>query len=267
MNARSIPARDLAICLRDHVQNLWSEAKRPVLVGLCGAQGAGKSTLAHTVVQHLKARGMRSQVVSLDDFYLSREERLELAAAIHPLLLTRGVPGTHDIKLLSRCLDQLTRHGHCELPRFDKARDTRLSGTEVVATPVDIVVFEGWCVGARPQTRDELAIPVNQLEAEEDPTGVWRSYVQDQLAGPYQELFLRLDALALLMAPSFEVVFKWRRQQEQTLQQKTGKGMNDVQLSHFIAHYERLTRWILREMPARADWCFALDEDRRWLAD
>jgi D-glycerate 3-kinase len=263
----SLSKADLTQSFVAHASAVWRSSGRPVVVGLCGAQGSGKSTLTEASKLALERQGIRTAIVALDDFYLPRQARIELSSRIHPLLLTRGVPGTHDTDMLAGCLQQLVQPGFCDLPRFDKAEDTRAETTERIRTPVDIVLFEGWCVGARPQPDAELETPVNRLEAEEDQDGVWRNFVQAQLGGPYRNLFASLDALALLKAPSFEVVFSWRKEQEDALRARTGRGMSDVQLIRFIAHYERLTRWILSEMPERADWCFPLDELRRWLPD
>jgi len=125
------------------------------------------------------------------------------------------------------------------------------------------VIFEGWCVGARPQPREALRAPINGLERDEDPTGRWRSFVNTALAAAYPSLFEGHDALVLLQAPGFEVVARWREEQEEKLRARTGRGMNPAQIARFIAHYERLTRWILEEMPARADAVFPLDAARR----
>ena len=267
MPIRSLYKLELTQGFAERVHTLWRAIHRPTIIGLCGAQGSGKSTLAQASKQELDRRGLRTAIVALDDFYLPREARLQLSRHIHPLLLTRGVPGTHDTDMLAECLKQLVQPGFCDLPHFDKAEDTRMKEETRIKTPVDIIVLEGWCVGARPQPDTTLAAPVNRLEAEEDKDRVWRNFVQAQLSGPYQNLFASLDALALLKAPNFEVVFSWRKEQEEALRARTGRGMSDAQLVRFIEHYERLTRWILNEMPARASWCFRLDEHRNWLAD
>jgi len=128
--------------------------------------------------------------------------------------------------------------------------------------PADVVIFEGWCVGARPQPRDALRAPINALERDEDPDGRWRSFVNTALAAAYPPLFEAHDALVLLQAPGFEVVAGWRAQQEARLRERTGGGMDAAQIARFVAHYERLTRWILEEMPARADAVFRLATDR-----
>ena len=243
--------------------------RKTVTIGLCGAQGSGKSTVVAATKRLLENRGLSTVAVSLDDFYLPREARQRLATEVHPLLAVRGPPGTHDVRLGGAVLDQLRAKGRVALPAFDKATDNRKPRGvwETVATPVDVVLFEGWCVGARAQGAAALANPVNALEAEEDPKGVWRTYINEQLDGPYQELFGRMQELVMLKAPSFEVVLAWRTEQEHKLRARTGGGMTDAEVARFISHYERLTRWILTEMPERARWVVSLDENRKPTSD
>ncbi|MFC3070098.1 kinase [Phenylobacterium soli] len=237
---------------------------RSVVVGICGAQGSGKSTLAMAVKALLAEDGLSAAVLSLDDLYLPRAERARLAHEVHPLLITRGPPGTHDPALGVATLAALARAGPVPLPRFDKAADERRPAADwdVAQGPVDVVLFEGWCVGARPQPQEALAAPVNALERDEDPDGRWRGFVNTALAGAYAPLFARLDRLALLAAPGFETVAAWREEQEAKLRERTGGGMAPGQIGRFVAHYERLTRWILEEMPPRADAVFRLAADR-----
>jgi D-glycerate 3-kinase len=245
---------------------------RPLRVGLCGAQGSGKSTMVAALAAQLASRGVRVAALSLDDCYLTHAERQALARTVHPLLATRGVPGTHDVSLAQRTFASLALPGETALPSFDKAVDDRREAARWprIAGPADIVLFEGWCVGARPQAPEALRDPVNALERDEDPHGIWRRFVNAALEGPYRPLFDGFDRLILLQAPSFEVVFDWRREQERKLAQRLatsgGKAtavMDEAKLGRFIAHYERLTRHILAEMPARADVLFSLDPQRR----
>jgi D-glycerate 3-kinase len=242
------------------------------VVGICGPQGSGKSTTVRVVAALLEARGLKVATLSLDDLYLPRADREALAREVHPLLRTRGVPGTHDVALGLAVLDGLAGEGETALPRFDKAGDDRapVEAWPVVAGPVDVVLFEGWCVGARPEPPEALAEPVNALERERDPDGIWRSYVNAALAGPYRALFARLDLLVLFTAPDFETVLSWRREQEAKLRRRlaeagqgTDRAMSDEEVAVFVQHYERLTRHIAREMPARADLVSRLDADRR----
>ena len=242
------------------------------VVGICGPQGSGKSTTVRVVAALLEARGLKVATLSLDDLYLPRADREVLARDVHPLLRTRGVPGTHDVALGLAVLDGLAEAGETALPRFDKASDDRapVEAWPRVVGPVDVVLFEGWCVGARPEPLGTLAAPVNALERERDPDGVWRAYVNAALAGPYRALFARLDLLILFTAPDFETVLAWRQEQEAKLRRRlaeTGQGadraMSDEEVAVFVQHYERLTRHIAREAPARADLVLALDADRR----
>lgn len=250
----------------------------PLLVGISGAQGSGKSTLCSLLRSTLKTGwGLNTATLSIDDLYLTRAERLALAADCHPLLATRGVPGTHDVALGKRLLRQLAKlpaGGSLFLPRFDKARDDRAPQQKwpQVAGPLDLILLEGWCVGARPQPPALLTEAVNRLEAEEDGDGRWRRFVNDQLAGPYADLFAGIDFLVMLAVPDFSAVFDWRRRQERQLAASLGhKGtglplLDDDALRRFIAHYERLTRFMLAEMPGRADLVLRLDGQHRIVA-
>lgn len=250
--------------LAARARGLRASLDRTTVMGLCGAQGSGKSTIAAATVRLLQADGLHAVALSLDDFYLSREARSWLARKVHPLMAVRGPPGTHDVALACSVLDHLALPGPTPLPAFDKAADERRpqAAWRQFEGPADVVIFEGWCVGARPEPSGRLARPVNALERREDRDGVWRRYVERQLGGFYQALFGRLDALVLLAAPGFEVVRGWRIEQEHKLRARTGGGMSDDAVAHFIQHYERLTRWILEEMPERADWTVPLAEDR-----
>lgn len=241
-----------------------------LVVGVCGSQGSGKSTICSQLANGWRKEGLRVAILSLDDLYLTRAEREQLSRRVHPLLATRGVPGTHDVALGAEKLRALRAPGLVKLPRFDKALDDRSPEAcwDEVQAPVDIILFEGWCVGARPEERSKLAHPINALEANEDADGRWRNYVNERLQGEYQRLFALIDFLVLLAAPSFDVVLRWRTQQERELRQRrSGPGvMDDAALLRFVQHYERLTRHVLDEMRERADLVIALDENRAVLS-
>lgn len=244
----------------------------PILVGLCGSQGSGKSTMAAFLRALLDAQGLPTAVISIDDLYLDLPERIELAREVHPLLRTRGVPGTHDVQLGTAVIDSLFAAAPDEttaIPRFDKAADSRLPPDQWdrFPGPARVVILEGWCIGATPQDEVTLRVPVNTLEAEEDRDGRWRQHVNAALEGPYRALFDRIDLLVFLRAPSFDCVFEWRRLQESKLREKRGGDgaglMDDAALARFIMHYERITRHLLQHLPDTADLVVSLDTDHQ----
>jgi len=251
--------------LADRIGDLWVD-KQPVLIGINGAQGSGKTTLCRFLRVLLVEHNLRSVTVSLDDLYLTRAERRALAVDVHPLFATRGVPGTHDIALGEAILDDLLAGRTAALPRFDKAADDRAEMRRLVEPPIDVVLLEGWCVGAVPQTAEALREPVNRLEADEDHDGVWRGEVNRRLATDYAALFARIDLLVALEVESFEAVYRNRKLQEDKLAAANPSGvaiMDDTALDRFLMHYERLTRWMLEEVPARADVLVRIGSDQR----
>ncbi|SDJ93279.1 hypothetical protein [Microbulbifer yueqingensis] len=242
------------------------EEGRTLVVGICGGQGSGKSTLTDFLRMVWRALGLESAGFSLDDIYLTRNDRRQLARRVHPLLATRGVPGTHDVGLGIETLDALAGKSgarNVAIPVFDKSIDDRapVDSWPVSRVPVDILLFEGWCVGARPWQADDD--PVNDLERSEDADGSWRNYIREQLDGPYRSLFARLDLLVMLQVPGMESVLEWRRLQEHKLRERTGRGMTDAEIARFVQHYERVTRHLLAEMPDRADCVLKLDRHHR----
>lgn len=239
-----------------------AESRRPLVVGINGAQGSGKSTLCRFLEVLLAEQGLDAVTLSLDDLYLTRAERRQVATEIHPLFATRGVPGTHDVQLGMAMLDRLLAGEPADLPRFDKAADDRAPMPRQVEGPVDAVLFEGWCVGATPQPADVLREPLNALERKEDPDGTWRREVNSRLATDYADLFARIDLLVMLKVPNFEAVRANRRLQEE----KLGSGpavMDEAALDRFLAHYQRLTEHMFAEMPARADILVETGRDQR----
>ncbi|MXO58280.1 kinase [Altererythrobacter salegens] len=233
-----------------------------MLVGINGAQGSGKSTVCRFLELLLADLGLSAVTLSLDDLYLTHAERQTLAEHTQPLFATRGVPGTHDVDLGMDLIDKLLSGRPADLPRFDKARDDRAPGSVRVEGPVDVILFEGWCVGAVPQPASALAQAINALEADEDPDGTWRREVNRRLATDYAELFARIDLLVMLKVEGFDAVRTNRAKQESKL--GSGPAVMDADaLDRFLMHYERLTRWQLEDMPERADILIEIGPDQR----
>jgi len=238
---------------------------KPLIIGINGSQGSGKSTITK-ILQAIIETSFKMKVVSfsIDDLYLTKNQRESLAKETHPLLITRGVPGTHDVKLGISILRKLLegKHSEIRIPRFDKSIDDRLpepSWSSVNGT-CDIIIFEGWCVGSQPEDDKSLETPINELEKQNDTDGKWREYVNQELKNSYSELFSLIDILVMLKIPSFEKVYEWRKLQEQKLKSTIGnrsskytKIMCDSEIERFIMHYERVTRHSLNEMPKRSD--------------
>ena len=240
------------------------------VLGISGLQGSGKSTLAAQLVEAAGARGIRAVALSIDDFYLDRPEREHLAREVHPLLATRGPPGTHDVALACATLDALRAGAPVRLPAFDKLGDRRLPADRWrEARGIGLVVFEGWFLGTPAEPAAALAEPLNALERDEDRDGRWRRWCNDALARDYPGLWRRIDHLLFLQPPGFDIVPEWRWQQECALQasQPARTAMTRAQVERFVQHYERVSRQALRTLPAIADAVVRLDAARRPIAD
>lgn len=270
-----IAAHGLPASYRQVVDQYWrpladeiarqTDRKKPMIVGINGAQGSGKSTLCAFLEVLLDEHGLKAATLSLDDLYLGKAERQQLAAEVHPLFATRGVPGTHAVALGMAIFDDVARGRDLVLPRFDKGTDEQSGVTERITGPVDVLLFEGWCVGCPPQADEDLLAPVNALEADEDQEGLWRSVANIWLRGEYQRLFARLDLLVMLQVSGFEAVLANRRTQEDKLRKARPDApglMDEAALARFCQHYERLTRHMLDSLPARADAVFRIGPDQ-----
>lgn len=255
--------------LAEAVLKLVSRSTQAPVIGVSGCQGSGKSTLASLLVLLVREMmGLRAVNLSIDDFYHTHATRQQLAREVHPLFATRGVPGTHDVRLALSTLQALRKDGQVAIPRFDKSIDDRhpVQAWPVVAAPVDLIVLEGWCLSVPAQPLAQLQDPINALERDEDAEGAWRRHANDAIRHDYAEFYGMVDYLVMLKAPDFAKVAEWRGRQEQKLAAQAGSAghrvMNEQQLARFIQHYERLTRYGLEVLPQMADVVYQLTDQQ-----
>ena len=233
--------------------------KKPIIIGLAGGQGTGKTTISSIInlilVKYFKLKVFK---ISIDDFYKTRKERYKLSKKVHPLLMTRGVPGTHDIDLILRFFKIMRKRNFksLSLPKFDKSIDDRFNKNQwyKIKSKPDVVIFEGWCVGAKSQKNIELKKPINSLEKMEDKSMKWRKYVNFQLAGKYKTFHNMIDCLLYLKAKNFSLLRRWRLKQEKKLwlkskNEKNFKIMNKSEVKSFMDTYQRITQQMFKYMP------------------
>ncbi len=243
--------------------SFWIASKanksKPYFVGLAGGQGTGKTTISSIVAIILRKYFKKNVFkISIDDFYKTRRERKNLSKKIHPMLMTRGVPGTHDVQIMLDFFKKAKSKNFkkMKLPSFNKALDERhsIKNWYKINLKPDVIIFEGWCVGARPETNKTLKKPINFLEKANDEKLIWRKYVNQQLKTKYKKLYSQLNCMIYLKAKNFSLLQKWRLKQEHKLWLKTKKKsshkiMSKGDVINFMQTYQRITQNMLKYAP------------------
>jgi len=239
-----------------------ADKKRPYFVGLAGGQGTGKTTISSLIkiilTKYFKLKVFR---ISIDDFYKTRKERISLSKRIHSMLLTRGVPGTHDINMMLSFFRKVKskKFKRFKLPTFNKAIDDRFKKKHWydLKDKPDVIIFEGWCVGAKSEKNNTLKKTINSMEKVKDQKKIWRKYVNHQLKSKYKNLYSQLNCLIYLKATNFNLLQKWRLKQERKLWIKSkiksnSKIMSKGDVINFMQTYQRITENMFRYVPKYA---------------
>ena len=236
-----------------------AKKKSPLIIGLAGGQGSGKTTISSILSLILKKYfKLKVFKISIDDFYKTKKQRKILSKNKHSLLLTRGVPGTHDINIMLDFFRKIKTKNFksLKLPKFNKANDDRYKKKHwyKLKSRPDVVIFEGWCVGAKPQSLRLLKKPINALEKAYDKNLKWRRFVNLQLKTNYKKLYSQLDSLLYLKVKNFNLLKKWRIKQEEKLwlkakSRKNLKIMNKKEVINFMQTYQRITEQMFKDAP------------------
>jgi len=248
-----------------------SNNKKPYFVGLAGGQGTGKTTIS-SIIKIILEKYFKLKVfkISIDDFYKTRKERIALSKKVHPMLLTRGVPGTHDISMMLDFFkkSKAKKFKSMKLPNFNKAIDDRFPKNKwnKINKRPDVIIFEGWCVGAKSEKNNTLKKTINSLEKAKDQKQIWRKYVNNQLKSKYKNLYSQLNCLVYLKAKNFSLLQKWRLKQERKLWVKSkvkSKIMSKGDVLNFMQTYQRITQNMFRNMPKYASVIFNLNSNHQ----
>ena len=249
------------------------EKKKPFILGLSGGQGSGKTTIS-SIISIILSKYFKLNVfkISIDDFYKTRKKRLKLSKKVHPLLMVRGVPGTHDINVM---LDFFKRTKEkkfksIKLPRFNKAIDDRYNKKlwHTVKRKPDVIILEGWCVGAKAEQNNTLKTPVNSLEKLRDQKLIWRRYVNKQLKSKYKQLYDQLNCLLFIKSKNFSLLRQWRIKQEKKLRLKNKRSnnlkiMTDKEIINFMQTYQRITQNMFKSVPKYASVILNLNSNHQ----
>ncbi len=232
---------------------------------ISGSQGIGKSTLLKILEKNIQLFFNKKVItLSLDNYYLSKLKRKELAKKIHPLLITRGVPGTHNIKELIKAIKNFDNSYYPYfLPIFDKLKDDVSKKNTKINFKADILILEGWCCGSTPIKKKYLHRNINKLEKNFDEKKIWRNYYNEMLKDDYYRLFSLFDKIIYLKTPSFKYVLNWRIKQEKMMKKNNNKIMTKNEMQKFILHYEKLTKWMMKTLPNNANLVIHIDNNQK----
>ncbi len=242
------------------IENKYMKKGKTLFLGISGGQGSGKTTVANILKIILEKFFKRDvQIISIDNFYKTLKDRNAMSKNIHPLFTTRGVPGTHQLNLIKIFFQKIKKKkfNKFKLPKFDKALDDRYQKRNwiIIKKKPEIVIIEGWCVGAKPQSNNLIKRPINILEKKYDKNLIWRKYVNEKLKREYKKFFSTIDNLIFIKIPSFKMVFKWRLLQEKKLRKKAyfkKKTMSYQEIKKFIMFYERITLQMVKDLSKSA---------------
>ena len=247
------------------INYICSSKSKKFLFG--GSQGIGKSTFINIISKTIKKfYNKKILLLSLDDYYLSKKERLLLSKKVHKLLKTRGVPGTHNIKKLERHINQFNKNKYpINVPLFDKLIDDKSGYNRIVSKKCDILFLEGWCCGSSEITKKYLYKNINNLEKTKDKEYIWRNFYNNKLKSEYKKLFNLFDELIFMKTSSFENVYNWRLKQEKNnfSKNKNSKKMSADEIKNFIQYYEKITKWMIKNLNKKAQIVIKIDKKQK----
>ena len=237
------------------------KSKKKIMIA--GPQGSGKSSLSKLIKLYLEKFYDKSVIIiSMDDFYLSKKQRTRLSENIHPLFLTRGVPGTHDLGLMNKKIKQiLNKEFPIYLPIFDKVSDTRKRAYKKVLK-ADVIIFEGWCAGAQPVNQNYLQKNFNNLEKYKDKNFIWRNSYNKYL-NEYQKIFSKFNYYIYFQFNHWDHVLNWKYKQELELRDKKKDLVLKKYLKEFVQYYEKVSKWMHLKVPKYCNILIKLDTHQK----
>ncbi|CAI5756259.1 unnamed protein product [Candida verbasci] len=223
---------------------------KPLIIGVSGPQGSGKSYLAEHLTNELTKQYGDKNIIqfSIDDYYLTKSAQDEINSKYkdNALLQGRGLPGTHDLPLLAQTFNKIVCNYKkpweiIQIPSYDKSAynglGDRSNNSQEITKPVDIVIFEGWFLG---YTSIETQLINVKYFTNPETLMIHKLYNLQQInenLQQYHKIWSHISNFIIINTNDISNVFKWRLEQEHNLIKRKKIGMNDTQVKQFINRY------------------------------
>ncbi|KAI3630551.1 hypothetical protein MIR68_011986 [Amoeboaphelidium protococcarum] len=249
------------------IQLMKNSNKRPLLIGIQGVQGIGKSFTTAKLRESLCEQGFKTMALSIDDFYNTHDQLQQLSReSKNPLWEQRGLPGTHDVELMQNVLHKImtNNEGEVQVPTYRKEAHSGQGGRghfQTISLPADVVILEGWMVGFVAQADEFVGDTLTMLDYNE--TMIKNAKQVNKELRRYERVFSMLDMLIALRSDTLENVYQWRLEQEQELILRTGKGMSSSQIKEFVDRFMTCYHIYLQSLYQQANIVITLNGDRQ----
>lgn len=129
--------------------------QKPLVIGITGGSGSGKTTVSRELVRRLTADGSSAILLQQDSYYINQSEK----PMFERILTNYDHPDAFETDLFVSDLRRLSRHESINKPIYDYEQYTRSQEVESVG-PADVVIVDGVLLFNDARVRDLLDMKI-----------------------------------------------------------------------------------------------------------